>query len=92
MFLSGIGAENFVQDGSSWIDCSDLTVTGRQINPDIKALLQMDIEIFNCRYVIVVEKDAIFQQLLELRIFEKLPSVIITGLGEKRLKASPHQD
>lgn len=83
--MNGVDTEDLMQDGSSWIDCSDLTVTGRQINPDIKALLQMDIEILNCRYVIVVEKDAIFQQLLELRIFEKLPSVIITGLfqGEK---------
>jgi meiotic recombination protein SPO11 len=33
------------------------------------------------RFILVVEKDAVFQRLVEDRLFDELPCVIITGRG-----------
>uniref|UniRef100_A0A0D9X4K8 DNA topoisomerase (ATP-hydrolyzing) n=1 Tax=Leersia perrieri TaxID=77586 RepID=A0A0D9X4K8_9ORYZ len=62
------------------VDCSILGPSGHAITGDMNMLSKF---IFSseARYIIVVEKDAIFQRLAEDRIYNHLPCILITAKG-----------
>lgn len=53
---------------------------GKSLPGDGATIEQMKFTV-SARYVIVVEKDAIFQRLVEDKIFLTLPCIIVTGKG-----------
>ncbi|RZC57194.1 hypothetical protein C5167_004497 [Papaver somniferum] len=62
------------------VDCSMCGSSGYAITGDLSLLEKMSIQ-SDARYIIVVEKHAIFQRLAEDRIFNQIPSILITAKG-----------
>ncbi|KAI3896862.1 hypothetical protein MKX03_013513 [Papaver bracteatum] len=62
------------------VDCSMCGSSGYAITGDLSLLEKMSIR-SDARYIIVVEKYAIFQRLAEDRIFNQIPSILITAKG-----------
>eukprot|EP00879_Flechtneria_rotunda_P028392 GHRR01030499.1.p2 GENE.GHRR01030499.1~~GHRR01030499.1.p2 ORF type:complete len:167 (+),score=61.40 GHRR01030499.1:105-605(+) len=67
--------------GEAWQDCSLTGPAGRAIPGEVGAIEAMSMRPQGARCVLVVEKDAIFQRLVEDRLFDDLPCIIITGRG-----------
>ncbi|GMH33661.1 hypothetical protein BSKO_01495 [Bryopsis sp. KO-2023] len=63
-----------------WEDCSSVGLMGRSIPGDPVAIEGMQIQC-TARYILIVEKDAIFQRLTEDRFFDSLPCVLVTAKG-----------
>jgi len=69
-----------VKFGNNWIDCSSLENTsGMIISYDWVTSEQHFTS--SARYIIVVEKDGIFNRLSEDRIFDQFPCILVTGKG-----------
>ncbi|KAG0566879.1 hypothetical protein KC19_7G094600 [Ceratodon purpureus] len=64
-------------DGDT-IDCSNLGSSAHPISADMNMRERF---YSDARYILVIEKDAIFQRLVEERFFLKVPCIIITGKG-----------
>ncbi|XP_031495683.1 meiotic recombination protein SPO11-2 [Nymphaea colorata] len=62
------------------VDCSQLGPTGHPITGDLHLLENLMFQ-SDARYIIIVEKDAIFQRLAEDRIFDQIPCIMITAKG-----------
>eukprot|EP00252_Welwitschia_mirabilis_P016568 TRINITY_DN3655_c0_g1_i4.p1 TRINITY_DN3655_c0_g1~~TRINITY_DN3655_c0_g1_i4.p1 ORF type:complete len:269 (-),score=31.93 TRINITY_DN3655_c0_g1_i4:70-876(-) len=62
------------------VNCSLLGPTGHIINGNLNVVKKWVFET-DSRYIILVEKDAIFQRLAEDRIFNYIPSILISGKG-----------
>ncbi|CAL5008342.1 unnamed protein product [Urochloa decumbens] len=62
------------------IDCSILGASGHAITGDLNVLSRLNLS-SDARYIIVVEKDAIFQRLAEDRLYNQLPCILITAKG-----------
>ncbi|WVZ94999.1 hypothetical protein U9M48_040814 [Paspalum notatum var. saurae] len=62
------------------IDCSILGASGHAITGDLNLLSRLKLY-SDARYIIVVEKDAIFQRLAEDRLYNQLPCILITAKG-----------
>ncbi|GMH09369.1 hypothetical protein Nepgr_011210 [Nepenthes gracilis] len=62
------------------VDCSICGSSGHAITGDLKLLQNLVIKT-DARYIIVIEKHAIFQRLAEDRIFNQIPSILITAKG-----------
>ncbi|KAL6658989.1 hypothetical protein ACP70R_003029 [Stipagrostis hirtigluma subsp. patula] len=62
------------------IDCSILGPSGHPITGDLNILSKLILR-SDARYIIVVEKDAIFQRLAEDRLYNHLPCILITAKG-----------
>ncbi|KAF8712943.1 hypothetical protein HU200_028728 [Digitaria exilis] len=62
------------------IDCSILGASGHAITGDLSVLSKLNLS-SDARYIIVVEKDAIFQRLAEDRLYNQLPCILITAKG-----------
>ncbi|MEW5301028.1 MAG: hypothetical protein WDW38_009401 [Sanguina aurantia] len=64
----------------AWQDCRTCGNSGRGLPGDLSTLSTFS---FQCaaRYLIIVEKDAIFQRLTEDRFFDEVPAVLITAKG-----------
>ncbi|KXG24464.1 meiotic recombination protein SPO11-2 [Sorghum bicolor] len=62
------------------IDCSILGASGHAITGDLNLLSKLNLS-SDARYIIVVEKDAIFQRLAEDRLYNQLPCILITAKG-----------
>ncbi|XP_034672744.1 meiotic recombination protein SPO11-2 [Vitis riparia] len=62
------------------VDCSACGSSGHAITGDMNLLERMVIKT-DARYIIVVEKHAIFQRLAEDRVFNQIPSILITAKG-----------
>lgn len=67
------------QDGNI-IDCSRLGPAGYAISGDMNSLRQLNF-LSDARYIIVIEKDAIFQRLSEDLLFNAIPCILITAKG-----------
>lgn len=65
---------------SRWIDCTQLGTNGMQITGDIRSLEAYTFQ-SDARYILVVEKDAVFQRLSEDRFFMAFPSILVTAKG-----------
>ncbi|KAL5747560.1 hypothetical protein ACOSP7_024567 [Xanthoceras sorbifolium] len=62
------------------VDCSACGSSGYAISGDLN-LLENLIMKTDARYIIVVEKHAIFHRLVEDRVFNQIPSILITAKG-----------
>ncbi|KAK9103736.1 hypothetical protein Sjap_020990 [Stephania japonica] len=62
------------------VDCTMCGSSGHAITGDLNVLEKLIIQ-SDARYVIVVEKHAIFQRLAEDHIFNQIPSILVTGKG-----------
>ncbi|KAG8046535.1 hypothetical protein GUJ93_ZPchr0008g13342 [Zizania palustris] len=62
------------------VDCSILGPSGHAITGDLNLLRKFSFS-SDARYLILVEKDAIFQRLAEDRIYNHLPCILITAKG-----------
>ncbi|KAH9719395.1 Meiotic recombination protein SPO11-2 [Citrus sinensis] len=62
------------------IDCSACGSSGYSISGDLSLLEKLDLKT-DARYIIVVEKHAIFQRLTEDFVFNQIPSILITAKG-----------
>ncbi|KDP34754.1 hypothetical protein JCGZ_11275 [Jatropha curcas] len=62
------------------VDCTECGSSGYAISGDLNLLDKLVMRT-DARYIIVVEKHAIFQRLAEDRIFNQIPSILITAKG-----------
>ncbi|KAF2318720.1 hypothetical protein GH714_010294 [Hevea brasiliensis] len=62
------------------VDCAECGSSGYAISGDLNMLDKL-LMTTDARYIIVVEKHAIFQRLAEDRVFNHIPSILITAKG-----------
>ncbi|KAL9230991.1 hypothetical protein vseg_006269 [Gypsophila vaccaria] len=62
------------------VDCSVCGSSGHPITGDLSILQSLTMKT-DARYIIVIEKHAIFQRLTEDRFFNQVPSILITAKG-----------
>ncbi|XP_050229036.1 meiotic recombination protein SPO11-2 [Mercurialis annua] len=62
------------------LDCTECGSSGYAISGDLNLLDKLIMKT-DARYIIVVEKHAIFQRLAEDRVFNQIPSILITAKG-----------
>ncbi|KAI5601385.1 hypothetical protein BDE02_01G089100 [Populus trichocarpa] len=62
------------------VDCSECGSSGYAISGDLDLLDRLVMKT-DARYIIIVEKHAIFQRLAEDRLFNHIPSILITAKG-----------
>ncbi|XP_022995806.1 meiotic recombination protein SPO11-2 isoform X2 [Cucurbita maxima] len=62
------------------VDCAACGSSGYAISGDLDLLQKLTLKT-DARYVIVIEKHAIFQRLVEDRVFNHIPSILITAKG-----------
>ncbi|KAK9276831.1 hypothetical protein L1049_006368 [Liquidambar formosana] len=62
------------------VDCSACGSSGHAISGDLNLLDKLVMKT-DARYIIVVEKHAIFQRLAEDHVFNQIPSILITAKG-----------
>lgn len=62
------------------VDCSACGSSGHPISGDLDYLDNLSVRT-DARYIIVVEKHAIFQRLAEDRMFHHIPSILVTAKG-----------
>ena len=65
-------------------DCSNTSLGGKRIPGSVR---NVNFKSLGARYILVVEKDAIFNLLCEDRIWEKMPCIVFTGCGYPSLSA-----
>ncbi|XP_027362146.1 meiotic recombination protein SPO11-2 isoform X1 [Abrus precatorius] len=68
------------EPGKEVVDCSVCGSSGFAISGDLNMLENLILNA-DARYVIIVEKHAIFQRLAEDRFFHQIPSILITAKG-----------
>ncbi|KAJ6845087.1 meiotic recombination protein SPO11-2 isoform X1 [Iris pallida] len=68
------------EPGQETIDCAVLGPAGHAIAGDLDLLSKLQF-VSDARYIIIVEKDAIFQRLAEDRLYNQLPCILITAKG-----------
>ncbi|XP_050378673.1 meiotic recombination protein SPO11-2 isoform X2 [Argentina anserina] len=62
------------------VDCAACGFSGHAITGDLNTLDNLMMKT-DARYIIVVEKHAIYQRLVEDRVFNQIPSILITAKG-----------
>ncbi|KAJ6714416.1 MEIOTIC RECOMBINATION PROTEIN SPO11 [Salix viminalis] len=62
------------------VDCSECGSSGYAISGDLNLLDRLVMKT-DARYIIIVEKHAIFQRLAEDRVFNHIPTILITARG-----------
>jgi len=65
----------------TFVDCSKLEGSGFSIPGDLKAIESVSIDASTCDFILVVEKDAVFNKLLQEKIWERYPCAIVTAKG-----------
>ena len=73
-----VGRLQFHEDGDL-IDCTRIGVGGKAIPPYIDKITNITSD---AKFILLVEKDAVFMRLAEDRLYNKFPSIIITGKGQ----------
>ncbi|XP_019160406.1 PREDICTED: meiotic recombination protein SPO11-2 [Ipomoea nil] len=68
------------EPNQEFVDCSTCGSSGYAISGDL-SLLEKLVMKSDARYIILVEKHAIFQRLAEDRIFNQIPCILITAKG-----------
>ncbi|KGN50057.1 meiotic recombination protein SPO11-2 [Cucumis sativus] len=62
------------------VDCTACGSSGYPISGDLDLLQTLTLKT-DARYIIVIEKHAIFQRLADDRVFNRIPSILITAKG-----------
>ncbi|KAI8462718.1 MAG: Spo11/DNA topoisomerase VI subunit A [Monoraphidium minutum] len=70
--------------GGAWVDCGALGVAGYAIPGELAAVERISFRV-SARFILVVEKDCIFQRLTEDRLHERLPLALVTAKGQPDL-------
>lgn len=73
-----IGRIRFVESGDL-IDCTKMGTGGKAITPFQDQIENIDSD---AEFVLLVEKDAAFMSLSEAKIYERYPSILMTGIGQ----------
>ncbi|KAI5067860.1 hypothetical protein GOP47_0016205 [Adiantum capillus-veneris] len=68
------------EPNGSLLDCTKIGSAGQVISGDLKCVQNWRFQ-SDARYILLVEKDAIFQRLQEDRFFHSVPCIIITARG-----------
>ncbi|KAK7253061.1 hypothetical protein RIF29_37465 [Crotalaria pallida] len=68
------------EPGKEDVDCSICGSSGHAISGDLNLLEKLILN-SDARYIIIVEKHAIFQRLTEDQFFRQIPSILITAKG-----------
>ncbi|GAB4857433.1 hypothetical protein Ancab_015342 [Ancistrocladus abbreviatus] len=71
---------SFIEPNQEIVDCSTYGFSGHAITGDLKSLEKLVMKT-DARYIIVIEKHAVFQRLVEDRIFNQIPSILMTAKG-----------
>ncbi|KAK6589252.1 hypothetical protein RS030_213406 [Cryptosporidium xiaoi] len=75
------GRVKFIYRDSEILDVDELGITGATIT-DIFETLSDDIIVkTDMKYLLIIEKASIFQYLMERKIFNRIPCVLVTGKG-----------
>ncbi|OQS06475.1 hypothetical protein THRCLA_01487 [Thraustotheca clavata] len=74
------GCITYQERSGQWTDCRLDGPTGRPITQDILRLRDDQIT-SDAQYIIVIEKDGIFNRLGEDQFFHNIPSILVTGRG-----------
>jgi meiotic recombination protein SPO11 len=69
-----------LEDSGSWLNLAGIGRDGRPIHGDLSDL-KRPIRAPNARFVLVVEKEGIFQELSDAKIFNQIPCILITAHG-----------
>eukprot|EP00899_Mesostigma_viride_P018150 jgi/Mesvir1/26336/Mv22513-RA.2 len=71
-----------VKEGATWHDYSHVSRLGRSIpgEGDVRTIMSLQMQSDAC-CVLVVEKDAVFQRLVEDKFHNSLPSILVTAKG-----------
>ncbi|KAJ0106072.1 hypothetical protein Patl1_17638 [Pistacia atlantica] len=70
----------YMEPNHEVVDCSACGSSGYAISGDLNLLEKLVMKT-DARYIILVEKHAIFHRLAEDRVFDKIPSILITAKG-----------
>ena len=65
----------------TFVDCSILESAGFSIPGDLKQIESLSIDASSCDFILIVEKDAVFNKLIQERIWERYPCVVVTARG-----------
>ena len=65
----------------TFVDCSKLDGSGFTIPGDLKTIESLSIDASLCAFILVVEKDAVFNKLVQERIWERYPCAVVTAKG-----------
>ena len=65
----------------TFVDCSKLDGSGFTIPGDLKTIESLSIDASMCAFILVVEKDAVFNKLVQERIWERYPCAVVTAKG-----------
>lgn len=75
------GCINVCTDQSAVTDCRFVGTNGWPVPGDLNVIHELQLESLGCRYIIVIEKFGIFTTLIQNRIFDRLPCVLVCGKG-----------
>nr|XP_009385845.2 PREDICTED: meiotic recombination protein SPO11-2 isoform X6 [Musa acuminata subsp. malaccensis] len=75
-----IGRMVLEEPGEQIVDCSMIGHAGYAITGDLCTLSKLVLH-SDARYIIIIEKDAIFQRLAEDHFFNQIPCILITSKG-----------
>ena len=65
----------------TFVDCSKIDGSGFTIPGDLKTIESLSIDASMCAFILVVEKDAVFNKLVQERIWERYPCAVVTAKG-----------
>ncbi|KAL1330680.1 hypothetical protein HN51_047939 [Arachis hypogaea] len=74
------GRLTFQEPGKEVVDCSVCGSSAHAIPGDVNLLENLILDT-DARYIIIVEKHAIFQRLAEDQFFNQIPSILVTAKG-----------
>ncbi|XP_064996889.1 meiotic recombination protein SPO11-2-like isoform X4 [Musa acuminata AAA Group] len=75
-----IGRMVLEEPGEQIVDCSMIGHAGYAVTGDLCTLSKLVLH-SDARYIIIIEKDAIFQRLAEDHFFNQIPCILITSKG-----------
>eukprot|EP01098_Paradermamoeba_levis_P002187 TRINITY_DN12585_c0_g1_i1.p1 TRINITY_DN12585_c0_g1~~TRINITY_DN12585_c0_g1_i1.p1 ORF type:complete len:361 (-),score=81.41 TRINITY_DN12585_c0_g1_i1:76-1158(-) len=67
-----------IREAQTWVDCSKLEACGKIIPGDLSSIVELST---TAKYLLVVEKEAIFRRLAEDKLFLILPLILVTASG-----------
>lgn len=69
-----------LDDTGQWIDLTCIGRDGRPIHGDMSDLCR-PIRAPKTRFILVIEKEGIYQELSEARFFNQMPCILVTAHG-----------
>ena len=73
------GRLKILEESGKWVDCSTLGPSGRPIHgsmSDLNRTIRSD-----AKYILAIEKEGVYEELSKAKMFNMIPSILITGKG-----------